>query len=381
MKLDSIDIVHQRGCGRDGRCTCTPSFRVQVWDGRARKLHRKTHRVKAEAVTWRDDIRVAVRNGTVRPAARTTVTQAAHALIAGMDDGTVLDRTGKAYKPATRRSYQQALNAYVIPALGAKALSDVRRADVQDYVDNLRKQGLSPSTIANKLDPLRVIFRRAVRRDELTVDPTKGLDLPANRGRRDRIETPATAAALIAALPTGEQAFWATAFYAGLRRGELRALAWSCVDFDAGVIRVEWGWDDVEGRIEVKTDAGRRNVPLVGALRKLMAAHKLATGRDIDGLVFGRTAVDPFTPTTIRTRARKAWTAAKLEPLTPHEARHCAASYLIVAGLNPKQLSVYIGHSDIRTTYNRYGHLMPGGEAEAAAQVDRFLAGAAKASA
>ena len=107
-----------------------------------------------------------------------------------------------------------------------------------------------------------------------------------------------------------------------------------------------------------------------------MDAHKLATGRDGDALVFGRTAVDPFTPTTIRTRARKAWKAAKLEPLTPHEARHCAASYLIAAGLNPKQLSVYIGHSDIRTTYNRYGHLMPGGEAEAAAQLGRFLDGA-----
>ena len=33
--------------------------------------------------------------------------------------------------------------------------------------------------------------------------------------------------------------------------------------------------------------------------------------------------------------------------------RHGAASYLIAAGLNAKQLSTYIGHSDIRTTYNR----------------------------
>jgi hypothetical protein len=41
--------------------------------------------------------------------------------------------------------------------------------------------------------------------------------------------------------------------------------------------------------------------------------------------------------------------------------------------LNPKKLSVYIGHSDIRTTYNRYGHLMPGGEVEDAARVDAFL--------
>jgi integrase len=40
---------------------------------------------------------------------------------------------------------------------------------------------------------------------------------------------------------------------------------------------------------------------------------------------------------------------------------------------NPKKLSEYIGHSDIRTTYNVYGHLMPGSEAEDAAQLDAFL--------
>ena len=47
-----------------------------------------------------------------------------------------------------------------------------------------------------------------------------------------------------------------------------------------------------------------------------------------------------------------------------------------VAGLNAKELSVYIGHADIRVTYNRYGHLMPGGEEQAAKRLTEFLAGA-----
>ena len=45
----------------------------------------------------------------------------------------------------------------------------------------------------------------------------------------------------------------------------------------------------------------------------------------------------------------------KLEPLTAHEARHSAASYLIAAGLDAQRLSVYIGHADIRVTYSHYG--------------------------
>jgi integrase len=114
------------------------------------------------------------------------------------------------------------------------------------------------------------------------------------------------------------------------------------------VLRVEATWDDNEGEVEPKSDAGRRVVPIAGPVRRELAALKLRTGRDDNDVVFGRERHLPFIPTPTRARARKAWQAAGLEPLTPHEARHCAASYLIAAGLNAKQLSVYIGHSDIR---------------------------------
>jgi integrase len=76
---------------------------------------------------------------------------------------------------------------------------------------------------------------------------------------------------------------------------------------------------------------------------------------------------------TVRARARRAWKAAGLEPLTTHEARHCAVSYFIAAGLNPKEISTYAGHGDVRQMGHRYGHLMPGGEAAAAARLDAFL--------
>ena len=39
---------------------------------------------------------------------------------------------------------------------------------------------------------------------------------------------------------------------------------------------------------------------------------------------------------------------------------------MIAAGVNAKALSTYIGHACISITMDRYGHLMPGSEAEAA---------------
>ena len=72
-------------------------------------------------------------------------------------------------------------------------------------------------------------------------------------------------------------------------------------------------------------------------------------------------------------RAADAWTKAKLETIGLHECRHTCASFFIAAGVNAKALSTYLGHSSIQTTIDRYGHLMPGNENEAAALVDAYL--------
>ena len=83
--------------------------------------------------------------------------------------------------------------------------------------------------------------------------------------------------ALLAALPEGERALWACAFYAGLRRGELRALRWGDVDLPARVIHVQRGWDAVEGEQAAKSAAGNRRVPILELLARELAAHKLRT--------------------------------------------------------------------------------------------------------
>ena len=375
LMATGIRTRHARSCkSRDGgRCNCTPTYQAQAYDARTGRQVWRTFPTLSAAKLWRQDAQVALRRGTMRPPTAKTIAEAAEILIAGAHDGTILDRGGKPYKPSTARGYEQLLRAYVVPALGGWKLSQIQRRDVQDFVDDLRTQGLSASTIANILDPLRVIFRRAIRRDEISIDPTDNLDLPAIRGRRDRIEPPERAHEYLAALPDSERAFWAVALFCGLRRGELRGLQWTNVDFEAGVIRVERSWDPVKGPVDVKTGAGRRAVPMAFVVRRELMAHKARTGRDGRDLVFGRTATEAFFASTIRARANKAWKQAGLEPITPHEARHCAISYFIAAGLDWKQISTWAGHGDVRQTWNRYGHLVPGGEDTARERLDAFL--------
>jgi integrase len=176
---------------------------------------------------------------------------------------------------------------------------------------------------------------------------------------------------LLVVLSDDDRALWATAMYAGLRLGELRALANEHVDLRAGLIRVEASWDPREGLIAPKSRAGKRTVPIPRALNAHLARHRLAHGAN--GLAFGRTPEVPFQPTSVMNRARRAWKDAGLEPITLHEARHTYASLMIAANVNAKTLSTYMGHAGVAITYDRYGHLMPGNEAEAAGLLDAYL--------
>ena len=46
---------------------------------------------------------------------------------------------------------------------------------------------------------------------------------------------------------------------------------------------------------------------------------------------------------------------------------------MIAAGVNAKSLQTYMAHSSLTVTYDRYGHLMPGNEEEAAGLLDAYL--------
>jgi integrase len=113
-------------------------------------------------------------------------------------------------------------------------------------------------------------------------------------------------------------------------------------------------------------------VPIAAALREHLLDHKLRTRSE--GLVFGRDGHKPFDQSSARKRALSAWRSASLAPITLHECRHTFASLMIAAGVNAKALSTYMGHANIAITLDRYGHLLPGNEDEAAGLLDAYLA-------
>lgn len=74
---------------------------------------------------------------------------------------------------------------------------------------------------------------------------------------------------------------------------------------------------------------------------------------------------------------RRAWLKivrrAGCPALTFHGVRHAHASLLLLQGTHAKVVSERLGHSSIRVTMDLYSHVLPGLQAEAAAQLDRLI--------
>ncbi len=108
-----------------------------------------------------------------------------------------------------------------------------------------RLAGSSPPpalTATTCVTPLRAIYRRARQLGEVHANPTAGVSVPAIDRRQTRFASTGQIEAMASRLDSArDRALWATALYAGLRRGELMALHREDVDLATGVIRVERG--------------------------------------------------------------------------------------------------------------------------------------------
>lgn len=358
-------------------------------DAKGRKRYRGTARDKnigrhlrgpwtgslAEARSWRVDAQARLQAGTLSAATGPTVAEAAAEFIAGMKAGKVRQKGGHIYKPSTIRGYERDLNGYALPELGSKRLSRLQRPELQRWVDGLATPERSPSTVRNIVAALRALIGFGELRGWVHVNPCKGLRLPAGEQARERIATPAEAAALIAAMRPKDQASLGLAVYAGLRLGELLALDVSAVDLEGGWIRVRRSWDPGAKQFVPPKSRKPRKVPIIDKLAKLLANHFVLLDHPSEGLLFpsAKNADWPTDPAILRRRICKQWDDAGLDRLGFHEGRHTFASIGIAAGLNAKTLSTYLGHATITITLDRYGHLMPGSEIEARAMLDAYL--------
>jgi len=333
---------------------------------------------------------------------------------------TWLEQTGKNVRPRTIESYRFIVAKHIAPALGSILLSKLSPNRVQQFlIDALlkkrseRKKGakaekvtgtlapktvadevtatLSPRTVQLMLAVLRKALQQAVRWNLVARNVASREFVDGPRVERKRVQpfNPAEAKTLLlAARGDRLEALYIVALSLGLREGEVLGLQWSDIDLDARRLRVSHTLQRLAKQwvlASPKTEQSRRTIMLPTSVAEALRKHRTRqleerlaagelwnpwTGGD---LVFVNENGTPLHPKTLLTRYHALLVTAKLPRRRFHDTRHSAASILLAQGVQPKAIQEILGHTEIRTTLDVYGHLFADTFEQAATAMESAL--------
>jgi integrase len=257
---------------------------------------------------------------------------------------------------------------HVIPALGARKLSELSAEDVDRWLAE-KAQTLSTSTLQRIRSILSRALARAQARDKVKRNVVLLCSTPTGKvGRPSKALSLAEAESLLRAAEGSTMgAYVVLSLLTGARTEELRALTWSHVDLDGDPHTTPpvpphiMVWRSVRAGGDAKTRKSRRTLALplrcVSELRahrtRQAAARHLAGDRRKDNdLVFASEAGTPLDAANVRRGFRRIVNAAGLtaKDWTPRELRHSFVSLLSDSGVPIEQISRLVGHSGTAVT-------------------------------
>ncbi len=274
-------------------------------------------------------------------------------------------------RPSTVRDYRIVVDKVLVPTLGDAPLEAITSAHVDAFRSKLVEEDrLSARTINKYLALIHGILKRAQRVYGLSANAAAGVERqPAQRSGDFEVLSAEEVQALIrAAASSQDAALYATATYAGLRLGELRALRWRDVDFGKRLIHVRRSYVQ---RAEDAPKSGRvRSVPMIDQVARALdelSRREFATSDE--DLVFCNEIGRHFEDSALRRRFYAARERAAIKPIRFHDLRHTFGT-LAVQVFPLSDVKAYMGHADIATTMI-YVHHVP--QLDAAEKLSRAL--------
>jgi integrase len=263
-------------------------------------------------------------------------------------------------KTRTHESYEQLLTKHVIPRIGKVLLPALKPDHIQRLLNDLTKQQLSARTVTY----IRAIVQRALNQAVLWryVQFNAASLVTPPRAKKHTVE-PLTREEARKLLDTA-------ALLLGLRRGEVPGLLIANLDLECGTVRIDGALQWQRGKLvrdSVKTASSVRILPVPATLVPLLREHlERQQERYPDNeYVFASTTGTPINPRNLLRQFKEPLKKAGLRDIRFHDLRHSCATFLIASGVHPRTIMQVLGHSQISTTLNIYGHVL--NETQAAA--------------
>jgi integrase len=169
-------------------------------------------------------------------------------------------------KPSTRYVSEKVIEKSIRPFFGKLKAQRLTTDHMDRYREKRKGEGRSDETANRELSILRTAFHNARKRTPPKVLVIPYFPIVAETNIRKGFLSDERYDSLRDELPSELQALFVTGYITGLRRGEITAIQWHQVDFEAGLITLDKG--------ETKNDEPR-SVPIVdGDMRELLVAAK-----------------------------------------------------------------------------------------------------------
>jgi integrase len=294
-------------------------------------------------------------------------------------------------RSSTYRRYADLMRGHILPAIGGVRLARLSPAHLQQlYADRLAT-GLSSTSVNHLHFVLHGALHQAVRWGLVVRNVSEMVDPPRRKAPEAKTWNATQVAAFLAA---GDEthlvALWRLALLTGMRRGELLGLKWEDVDLEKGFLSVQRTLSRGKGGTwelgRPKTTSGRRSIALpsscVTVLRKHRAAQhterlRLGPIWEDNGFVFTNHTGGWLHVNSLMYQYTNVIEAAEVPRIRFHDLRHTSATMSLAQGTHPKIVQERLGHSDIGMTLNRYSHVTPGMQREAADALDKAIEDAA----
>ncbi|MGY4990815.1 tyrosine-type recombinase/integrase [Streptomyces nigrescens] len=313
-------------------------------------------------------------------------------------------------KPSVREStyagYEVAVRVHLVPGVGAHRLDKLEPEHLERFYTKMLANGSKPATAHQAHRTIRTALNHAMRRGHVTRNvATLAVPPRIEDEEVEPYDIEEVQRLLSEASKLRNSARWSIALALGLRQGEALGLRWSDVDLKAGVLRVRknrlrpkylHGCGGECGRkpgyckqrvrknedtANTKSRAGRRVIGVPDELVRLLELHRQEQERERvraaqewqeTGFVFASPVGQPLVPSTDYDAWKQLLTDAKVRDGRLHDARHTAATVLLILGVPERVVMQIMGWSSTAMAA-RYQHVTGGILADVAQQVGGLI--------
>ena len=292
--------------------------------------------------------------------------------------------------PTTLREYRRFATKVVSAELRGLKLSKLTARDLDRFYGTLRDNGLKPISVRHIHAFIAAALHQGERWGMVDRSVARHATPPPVNPTEVHAPEPEEVQRIIKVaeeIEPGLAALLITAALTGARRGELCALRWNDIDWEAGTLRIArsvyelegGGWSEKPTKTHQVRRIGLDEVGLAVLRLHRASVDSLAAELGVplapDGFVFSRSpsGLEPIRPgvvTNFTTRvAKQAGVDTHL-----HALRHFSATQAMAAGFDPVTVSARLGHRDPSITLRVYSHAVERRDRELATSLGKVLA-------